>query len=315
MLALLARRLALGILTLWMVSVLVFAGTEMLPGDVATAVLGQSATPETVQAIRGALQLDRPAPLRYAHWLAAFLRGDLGQSLASGRPVVTLIADRLGNTLFLAAITAIIAVPISIGLGLAAAIAPNGRFDRALNLGALIGISLPEFFTAYAAVFVFAVVLGWLPAIARPPRDAGIWVELRALALPILTLTGAMLAHMMRMTRTAVIALLGEPYIEMAVLKGLPRRYIVLRHALPNAIGPIAAVVALNLAYLVVGGIIVEVVFAYPGMGQLMVDAVASRDIPLVQACAVMFASAYVILNLAADLVSTIANPRLRRPR
>lgn len=315
MLKLIARRLALGIVTLLVVSVLIFASTQILPGDVATAILGQSATPETVAAIRRDLGLDRPAPVRYAEWLAGFVRGDLGRSLANNQPIAGQIGQRLGNTLFLAGVAALIAVPLAVGLGVLAAIRRESWLDRAISIATLSTISVPEFFVGYVLIILLAVQFQVFPSLATITPGMGLLDALYVVALPALTLTLVVVAHMMRMTRAAVIGVLSAPYIEMARLKGLPERQIVLRHALPNAIGPIATVVALNLAYLVVGVVVVEVVFVYPGMGQYMVDAVTKRDVPAVQACTMVFAITYVLLNLTADLLGIVSNPRLRHPR
>jgi peptide/nickel transport system permease protein len=231
------------------------------------------------------------------------------------RTVVSIVGPRLKNTLFLAAITAIACVPIALALGMIAAIRRNSWLDRLLNTITLIGISFPEFFVAYVLMLLFAVKLPIFYSLARiTPNMTASEIALR-LALPIATLSLGIIAHMMRMTRAAIINLLSAPYVEMAKLKGVSTRNIVLHHALPNAWAPIAAVVAFNLAYLIVGVVVVEVVFVYPGIGQAMVDAVRSRDIPVVQACALIFATAYVLLNLLADIVAIATNPRLAHPR
>jgi len=312
---LIIRRLLLGLVTMWVVSLMVFATTEVLPGDVATAILGQSATPEALTAIRQELGLDRPALIRYIEWLGNLVTGDLGKSLATGRQITELIAERLGQTLILAAMTALVAVPLAIFLGLIAAIFPGSFFDRGICMGTLCLVSVPEFFTASLLVLIFAVTLHWLPAISYIAADQNIWKSLRDLTLPIMTLTASIMAHMTRMTRTAVLNVVSSSYIEMAILKGGPRRQIILRHALLNALAPIFNVVALNLAYLISGVVIVETIFAYPGIAKLMVDAVSTRDIPLVQACAMIFCCTYVGLNLLADLFSILTNPRLRFPK
>jgi peptide/nickel transport system permease protein len=309
------RRLGLGVVTLWVVSVLVFVGTEILPGDVAEAILGQSATPEAVSAIRAQLNLDRPAVVRYFDWLTNFLRGDLGMSLAANTQISEMISGRLKNTLTLAALTAAFAVPIALAMGLAAAMYPGGRVDRLVTVSTLFLLSVPEFFIAATLVLIFAVHLQWLPAITYGTEYESLWQLVKSLALPILTLTTSVVAHMARMTRAAIINVMTSPYIEMAILKGVPRRRIVLRHALLNAIGPVVNVVALNLAYLIGGVTIVETVFAYPGLAKLMVDAVSRRDMPLVQACAMIFCSAYILLILVADLLAIFANPRLKQPK
>jgi len=309
------RRLGMGVVTLWVVSILVFAGTEILPGDVAEAILGQSATPEAVAAIREQLNLDRPAVVRYMDWLTNLLRGDLGISLAANLPISEMISGRLKNTLILAALTAALAVPLSLAMGLAAAMFPGGRIDRFVTVSTLFLLSVPEFFIAATLVLIFAVHLQWLPAITYATEYDSVWQLAKSLALPILTLTTSVIAHMARMTRAAILNVMTSPYVEMAILKGVPRRRIVLRHALLNAVGPVVNVVALNLAYLIGGVTIVETVFAYPGLARLMVDAVSRRDMPLVQACAMIFCSAYILLILIADLLAIFANPRLRHSK
>ena len=309
------RRLGLGVITLWVVSVLVFAGTEILPGDVAEAILGQSATPEAVAAIREQLNLDRPAVVRYVEWLTNMLRGDLGVSLAANMEISEMISGRFKNTLVLASLTAALAVPLALAMGLAAAMFPGGRVDRLVTVSTLFLLSVPEFFIAATLVLVFAVHLQWLPAITYMTEYESIWQLMESLALPILTLTTSVVAHMARMTRAAIINVMTSPYIEMAILKGVPRGRIVLRHALFNAVGPVVNVIALNLAYLVSGVVIVETVFAYPGLAKLMVDAVSRRDMPLVQACAMIFCTAYILFILIADVLAILANPRLRQPK
>jgi peptide/nickel transport system permease protein len=315
LLRLVARRLALGLITLWAVSLLIFAATEILPGDVATAILGQSRTPEAVAAIRASLGLNRPAYIRYGDWLAHFVRGDIGKSLANQRDIAPEIRDRLGNTLFLAGVAACVSVPLSILLGLLAAIRQDSVFDRVINAVTLATISVPEFFIGYVLIIVFAVKLDWFPSLAMISADMGFWDRLDAVALPAATLVLVVLAHMMRQTRASVLSILASPFIEMAVLKGIPKWRIVLQHALPNALAPIINVVALNLAYLIVGVVVVEVVFVYPGMGQLIVDSVSKRDVPVVQTCGLIFALTYVGLNMIADLLGILSNPRLRHPR
>ncbi|MEX2650738.1 MAG: ABC transporter permease [Alphaproteobacteria bacterium] len=312
---LLIRRLALGLLTLLAVSFLIYVGTELLPGDVATALLGRNATPESVAAMREALGLERPILLRYVEWLGGFLTGDLGTALTTGKPIADQIGWRLGNTFFLAGLAALIAVPLAVGLGLVAAVYKDSTLDRVINISTLATISVPEFFVAYILVLVFAVLIPVFPTIADVTNAPDLGRRLYVLSLPTLTLTLVVVAHMMRMTRVAVVDILGRPYIEMARLKGIRNTRIVLRHALPNALAPIVNVVALNLAYLIVGVVVVEVVFVYPGMGQLMVDSVSKRDLPIVQACGMIFASTYVLLNLTADLIAIMVNPRLRNPR
>ncbi|MGY6410222.1 MAG: ABC transporter permease [Alkalilacustris sp.] len=309
------QRLGLGLLTLLAVSLLIFGATELLPGDFAQAILGQAATPEAVAAIRRQLGLDEPFLVRYLSWLGGALQGDFGSSLANpDRRVADMIWGRLLNTLFLAGYAAAMAIPLSLMLGVLAALWRNSAFDRGVNAGALSSISFPEFFVAYVLI-LWLGQSGFFPTMARVPEGADLAERLWRTFLPALTLTLVVTAHMMRMTRAAIINLLAQPYIEMARLKGMAPLRVILRHALPNAIAPIANVIAINMAYLITGVVVVEVVFVYPGLGQLIVDSVARRDIAVVQAVALIFAAAYVLLNLAADVVSTLSNPRLRYPR
>lgn len=305
-----AKRLGLGLLTLFAISLIIFSATEMLPGDLAKAVLGQSATEETLAAFRRELGLDLPAHTRYINWLAGAVQGDFGSSLANKRPIAEMISARLGNTLFLALYAAAIAVPLSLILGILAALFRNSIFDRSANAVALTAISFPEFFVAYILIFVLAQS-GLFPSLARLDADASFGDKLYRTFLPALTMTLVVTAHMMRMTRAAIINLLASPYIEMARLKGIKPMRVIVSHALPNALAPIITVIALNLAYLITGVVVVEVVFVYPGLGQLMVDSVSKRDIPVVQAVALIFAAAYILLNLTADVLSTLSNPRL----
>ena len=226
-----------------------------------------------------------------------------------------MLGVRLWNTLFLAAIAAAISVPLAIFLGVLAALYRNSFFDRAINVVTLGSISIPEFFIAYILILFLAVNLGLFPSISNVSADLGFWDRVYRCALPAFTLTLVVVAHMMRMTRAAIINLMASPYIEMARLKGLKPGRIIIKHALPNALAPIINVVAINLAYLVVGVVVVEVVFVYPGLGQLLVDSVSKRDIPVVQACSLAFAVTYILLNLMADVLSILSNPRLLHPR
>ena len=304
------QRLLFGLLTLFIISVVIFGATELLPGDLARELLGQSATEETLAALREQLGLNDPAPLRYWNWLTGVLHGDFGVSMATKKPISELVGVRLGNTLFLALYAAALSVPLSLLLGVLAALWRNSVFDRASNALALAAISFPEFFVAYILVLWLAQT-GLFPSMVRI-TGATTTLDLLYMAfLPALTLTLVVTAHMMRMTRAAIINLLASPYIEMSRLKVNSPMRVVLHHAVPNALAPIINVVALNLAYLITGVVVVEVVFVYPGLGQLMIDAVTNRDIAVVQAIALIFASAYVLLNLIADVLSTITNPRL----
>ncbi len=317
------QRILLGIVTLFFVSLIIFSAIEFLPGDFTQAVLGQAATEETVDAFRKELGLDKPAPIRYFEWIKAVVSGDLGTSFsgrnASGidrsRSVVDLIEPRLWNTLFLAMMAAVVAVPLALFLGITAALYRNSIYDRIVNATTLTTISFPEFFVAYLLILFMSQLWFDFPAIANVNSETPFWDRVYKCILPALTMTLVIVAHMMRMTRAAIINLLASPYIEMARLKGISKSQVILQHALPNAWAPIATVIAFNLAYLVVGVVVVEVVFVYPGIGQLMVNSVTTRDIPVVQACALIFAATYIILNLIADIIGIITNPRLLHPR
>ena len=313
--ALIGRRLLIGVFILLIVSVLVFAGTEILPGDVATAILGQSATPELVALIRERLGLDDPVYLRYLHWLGGLVTGNLGTSLVNGADLSGEGGVRLFNTFFLALLTASVAVPLSIVLGLLSALKPNGALDRTISTVTLALISLPDFLTAIILVTLFAVTWKFFPAIVNIRSDDGITDIMHALVLPVATLVFAVLAHMVRMTRTVVLNVLTSPPIEMALLKGIPRWRILIVHALPNALAPIVNVIALNLAYLIAGIVVIETLFNVLGLGRFTVESVQNRDIPAVQVCAMIFCAVYVLLNLLADVISIIANPRLRLPK
>ena len=282
--------------TLLFVSVAVFVATTMLPGDVAEAVLGQSATPEAVAGLRAAMHLDEPAPVRYLLWLRDLLSGNPGKSLASNLPVAEMIASRLPKSLILAALATALCIPIGLGLGIASAALRGSAFDRATSVATLSIISVPEFFIATVAVLIFAVQLRWFPALSFSPRIDSVWAFVRIYTLPVVSLSFIVIAQMMRLTRAALIDALRQPYCEMARLKGASRARVVLRHAVPNAIGPMANAVALSLSHLLGGAIVIETVFNYPGLARLLVDAVATRDMPLVQSCAMIFCAAYLAL-------------------
>lgn len=309
---LICRRLGAAIVTLLIVSMVVFAITAVLPGDAAQQALGQFATPEQVAALRLKLGLDQPGVVRYLHWLMSLVKGDLGMSVSSAMPVSELMAGRVPNTLMLAAVTALVSVPLALTLGIGSAMGRGGRIDSVLSFITLALVAVPEFLVATLAVLVFAVNLGWLSALSYASDISSPWEFMRTYALPVMTLCFVIVAQMARMTRAAVIDQLDSPYVEMARLKGVSPIRIVLRHALPNAIGPIANAVALSLSYLLGGVVIVETIFNYPGIASLMVDAVTNRDMALVQACTMLFCTAYLGLVLMADLCAILSNPRLR---
>ncbi|CAJ0816009.1 Glutathione transport system permease protein GsiC [Ralstonia wenshanensis] len=311
-LKLLVRRVALALLSLLAVSVIVFSITAVLPGDAAQEQLGQDATPEALAALRAQMGLNVPAPQRYVHWLAGIARGDLGQSTTTQMPVAELVASRLPNSLLLAAVTALFSVPIALSLGVASAVWRGSWFDRVASTASVAVVSVPEFLVATLAVLVFAVKLRWLPALSYVNDIESLGQMLQAFAMPVLSLCCVIVAQMMRMSRAAVIDQLEAPYIEMVRLKGASPMRVVLAHALPNAVGPIANAVALSLSYLLGGVIIIETIFNYPGIAKLMVDGVSQRDMPLVQACAMIFCAGYLLLVTAADVLGIVANPRLR---
>ncbi len=322
----LGQRLLLGLVTLFVVSIVIFIAVNLLPGDFAELVLGQGATPEAVASIRRDLGLDQPMVVRYFQWLFAAVRGDFGTPMSqlmfqtnlggvSDVTVLDQIAPRFYNTMFLAGVTAMIAVPLAVTLGVMAALFRNSVFDRAANITTLSSISSPEFFMAYVLILFLAILNPIFPSLSNVSPDLPFGEKLEKTMLPALTLTLVVTAHMMRMTRAAIINLLASPYIEMARLKGLSPMRVIVKHALPNALAPIINVIALNLAYLITGVVVVEVVFVYPGIGQLFVDSVKIRDIPVVQACCLIFAAAYILLNLSADILSILSNPRLRHPK
>jgi peptide/nickel transport system permease protein len=314
-LSLVVQRLALGLLLLLAVSAVIFLGVEALPGDTAQAILGQSATPQALANLRAEMGLDQPPLTRYFAWLGGIMTGDLGTSLTNKTDIATAIGQRLGNTLFLAFWAALISVPLAILLGLIAA-RYNGRWpDKLISGVTLSTISLPEFVVGYLVLYFLAVKWQLFPSVAMVFPGMGVWERLSAVVLPVIVLVLVVLAHMMRMTRAAILNVMQSAYIETAELKGLGPMRVIWKHAFPNAIAPVVNVVMLNLAYLVVGVVVVEVVFVYPGMGQYLVDHVTKRDLPVVQAVGLIFAAIYIGLNILADVISILANPRLRHPK
>ncbi|MAY85981.1 MAG: ABC transporter permease [Pseudooceanicola sp.] len=312
---LLAQRIALGLLLLFLVSILIFAGTQILPGDVAQSILGQSATPEALANLRAELGLNEPALSRYFAWLGGALTGDLGTALTSGQDIADQLWTRMGNTLFLAFWAALVSVPLAIFLGLLAVRYRDKWPDKLISAVTLASISVPEFLIGYVLMYFIGVKLGWAPSVSTIYPSMSLSAKLHSIALPVAVLTLVVLAHMMRMTRAAILNVMQSAYIETAELKGMTMFRIIWRHAFPNSIAPVVNVVMLNLAYLVVGVVVIEVVFTYPGMGQYLVDHVSKRDVPVVQACGLIFAAVYIGLNLVADIVSILSNPRLRHPK
>ena len=314
-LKLITQRVALGLMLLFAASILIFGGTMMLPGDVAQQILGQSATPLALENLRAELGLNDPPVTRYFQWLGGFLTGDLGTALTNGRDIAESLGFRLRNTLFLAFWAAVISVPLAIFLGLLAVRYKDRIPDKVISAVTLTTISIPEFMIGYILIYWVSIKAGWFSSVAIINDSMSLGEKLNAIAIPVMVLTLVVLAHMMRMTRAAILNVMQSAYIETAELKGMGMLPIIAKHAFPNAIAPIVNVVMINLAYLVVGVVVVEVVFAYPGMGQYLVDHVAKRDVPVVQACGLIFAAVYIGLNLIADIVSILANPRLRHPK
>jgi len=312
MMFLIARRIGAGILTLLIVSAVVFFITSLLPGDAAQMILGQNATPETVAALRQQLGLDQPLLVRYFTWLGGMLTGNFGTSFASHLPVAQLVAQRLPATFELAATTTAICVPLALIIGIAAAMNRGSKLDRALVIGTMATVAVPEFLVATIAVLIFAVKLHWVSAMSLGSPSMDFVSYIKAYALPVMTLCCGLVAQMARMTRAAIINQLDSPYLEMALLKGVSPMRAVLRHALPNAVGPIANAISLSLSYLFGGVIIIETIFSYPGLASQMVDAVSNRDLPVVQLCVMLFASCYLVLLLAADIVTIAFNPKWR---
>ena len=315
LLPLIVKRVGFALLTLITISVLIFVGVEALPGDTAEAILGQGATEANVAALRKELKLDMPVHTRYISWLGDLCHGELGNSLSNGRPVSEMIGWRFKNTLLLACSAAVVAIPLAILLGLICAIYQNSWLDKILSTSTLTAISFPEFFVAYLLIYLFVVKFNLFPSVAMIKPGMAFSEIVNILILPGLTLTLVVLAHMMRMTRATIIGVLSSPYIEMAKLKGVRKHKLIFYHALPNALAPIINVVVMDLAWLVVGVVVVEVVFVYPGLGQLLVDSVSKRDIPVVQTSGLIFACTYIFLNLTADVLSVISNPKLRHPK
>ncbi|AXI47516.1 ABC transporter permease [Sulfitobacter sp. SK012] len=312
---LIVQRVSLGLMLLFAASILIFGGTMMLPGDVAQQILGQSATPESLANLRESLGLNDPPVARYFQWLGGFLTGDLGTALTNGRDIAESLGFRLKNTLFLAFWAAVISVPLAIFLGLLAVRYKDRWPDKVISAVTLTTISIPEFMIGYVLIYWVSIKWGMFSSVAIINDGMSLAEKLNAIAIPVMVLTLVVLAHMMRMTRAAILNVMQSAYIETAELKGMGMLKIIAKHAFPNAIAPIVNVVMINLAYLVVGVVVVEVVFAYPGMGQYLVDHVSKRDVPVVQACGLIFAAVYIGLNLIADIVSILANPRLRHPK
>jgi peptide/nickel transport system permease protein len=307
------RRLLLGLIVLFMVSIVVFAATQALPGDPARAILGRSATPASLAALRLKLHLDQPVFTQYWTWLTGLLRGNLGTSLAAQEPVTTLLGPKLVNSSVLVAVSAIVSIPLSIAIGSWAAFKREKIFDTLSSNLLLVLAALPEFVVAVVLILLLATTVSQvLPSVSIIPPGSGPWNHPSALVLPVLTLVIAVAPYVARIMRASMIEVLESDYIEMARLKGLPERIVLVRHALPNALGPVFQVIALNLAYLAGGIVVVEYVFAYAGIGGALQESVVNHDLPVVQALAMLIAALYVVLNLLADVATIMVTPRLR---
>lgn len=310
---LIVRRLAISLVILFAISLVIFFATLLLPGDPARAILGQQATPERIAAINEQMNLDDPAWERYISWLGGLLTGDLGTSVASGEPVSQMLGDRVGASVFLMIAAAIISVPVGIALGIWSALRRGRAVDTSITGLALVLAALPEFVIGIALVAFFSTtVLSVLPAVTMSPPGSQVWDFPSQLILPTAVLVLVVTPYIARMMRATMIEVLDSGYVEMARLKGVPERRVILRHALPHAIGPVAQVVAIQLAWMAGGVVVVEFLFRYPGLGQALIDAVNYRDVQVVQAVTMIVAVIYVVVNLLADIVGIMANPKLR---
>ena len=307
------RRLLLGVLTLFVVSVIIFAATQALPGDAARSILGRGATPESLENLREQLGLNEPAPQQYLDWIGGFLTGDLGTSLAATIPVTELLGDRILYSAFLMLLAAVISIPLGIVIGAVSARRRDSAFDHTMSMTTLGLAALPEFVVGLTLVVLFSTsVFQWLPGVVVTEPGVGPWHYPKELILPTATLVIAVVPYTARIMRASMVEILESDYVEMARLKGMPERLVLWRHAVPNGLAPTFQVAALNLAYLAGGIVVVETVFNYPGIGLALVEAVQSRDMPVVQALALLIAGLYVVLNMLADIATIMVSPRLR---
>lgn len=315
MVRLFIQRIALGALTVLLVSGMIFTAVEMLPGDACTAILQRDAVGQRLENCRQELGLNSPALIRYTRWAANALQGDLGTSIHNGKPISNLVFERFKNTLLLSALALAMGVPLAIGLGIVTALRRDKPFDVVISSMTIFAMTIPEFVSATLLIFVFSIWLGWVPGIVTASASSPFSAFFPGIILPAVVLMLVMTAHILRTVRSSVIDVMESDYIQMALLKGLPFTKIVLRHALPNALLPAINVIALTIAWLLGGVVVVEKVFNFPGLGHYMVDAISDRDLPVVQAIALIIATVYVGVNLAADLLGLVLNPRLRTLR
>lgn len=313
MIRMIVRRLVVSVVVLWIVSLLVFIATLLLPGDPARAILGQAATPERLAALRERLHLNQPAWEQYVHWLGGLFHGDLGVSAATQSSVNTLLADRVVASLLLMLLSAVISLPLALLIGTWSAMRRDRAADHAISGVTLVLAALPEFVVGIIAVVLLSTsVFRVLPSVTLTRPGEPVWTEPAQLVLPVLTLVVAVTPYITRMMRSTMIEVLDSPYVEMARLKGLPERTVIWRHAVPHAIGPVAQVIAIQLAWLAGGVVVVEFLFRYPGVGAALIDAVNNRDVQVVQAVTIIVAGVYIIVNLLADVVGILTNPKLR---
>ena len=309
------QRVGLGVITVFLVSAMIFTAVEILPGDACTAILQRDAVGQRLENCRQELGLNRSAVIRYSTWAIQVLKGDLGASIHNGKQIADLVFERFKNTMLLATLTLMLGVPLAIGLGILTALRRDRLPDVVVSTLAIFAMTIPEFVSATLLIFIFSIWLGWVPGIVTASASAPLSSFFPGIILPVVVLTMVMTAHILRAVRSNVIEVMESDYIQMAVLKGVPYRTIILRHALPNALLPAINVIALTIAWLLGGVVVVEKVFNFPGLGHYMVDAISDRDLPVVQAIALIVATVYVGVNLAADLLGLLLNPRLRTMR
>jgi peptide/nickel transport system permease protein len=308
----LTRRVLLGLFTVIIVSIIIFTGVELLPGDACTAFLDRDAFGKLLENCRENLGLNRSGLVRYFEWAFAALQGDLGVAANGTTSIGELVGDRLKNSLFLAGCSLSVGIPLAIFLGVLTGLKRDKPIDIIVSTGAIFAMTIPEFVSATILILIFSVWLGWLPGIVVVSASAPVQDFFPEIILPVVVLAMVMTAHMLRMVRSSVIDVMSGDYVQMATLKGVPYWRLVFQHALPNALLPAINVVALTIAWLVGGVVVIEVVFNYPGLGRMMIDAISDRDLPVVQAIALIVGSAYVGVNLAADILTMFLNPRLR---
>ena len=307
----LRRTVFLG-LTILITSLVIFSITQLLPGDVARVVLGREAGEEALEAFREENGLNDPLPVQYGRWLGLFITGDWGESLSTRSAIFPIVMERLRNSLLLAGLTMLIGVPLAVFLGVVAGLNEERGADNAISIGALAVVGLPEFVTGLVLIQIFSRWLGWFPANSSIESDATFIEKLPMLILPAMTATFVLLAYIIRLTRAGVIEELHRPYVRTATLKGLPQRTVIFKHVLRNALLPTITVIAISFGWLISGLIVIENVFNYPGLGRMLVFAIDRRDLPLIQAVAMITVLGFALANLAADLVYAWLNPRIR---